>query len=95
MNDTPDYIIKKQFEIIMSKPLRERILMTFDMIEFARKCVENRIRSMNPAISDIDLKITVFNIFYEDLPEKTKKGVAEMMQHAAETTMHIKRKNPF
>ena len=81
MNDTPDYIIKKQFEIIYSKPVKERFLMTFDMIEFARKQAENNIRSKNPLINDKDLMIAVFNLFYDnDLSVQTKHAILNKMQ---------------
>lgn len=81
MKDTTDQILKKQFEIIYSKPLKERFLMTFDMIEFALKQAENNIRSQNPGISDIDLRIAVFNLFYKnDLPEKIRNSVKNKMR---------------
>lgn len=81
MKDTPDYIIKKQFEIIYSKPVKERFLMTFDMIEFARKQAENKIRSKNPYISDIDLMIAVFNLFYDkDFSVQTKNNILTKMR---------------
>lgn len=33
MNDTPKYIIQKQFEIIYAKPLKEKIAGLFEMTE--------------------------------------------------------------
>ncbi|MFH0865791.1 MAG: hypothetical protein V1904_06330 [Bacteroidota bacterium] len=81
MKDTPDHIIKKQFEIIYSKPIKERFLMTFDMIEFARKQAENNIRSKNPLINDTDLMIAVFILFYDkDLPVQTKNNILNKMR---------------
>ncbi len=34
MNDTPKYIQQKQFEIIIAKPLHERLNSLFEMTEF-------------------------------------------------------------
>ena len=55
--------------------------MIFDMIEFARKLAENNIRNQNPGISDIDLKVAVFNRFYyNDLSEQTRNFITNKMR---------------
>ncbi len=66
MNDTPTYILQKQFDIINNKPLRERLLNVFDLTELSINIISNRIKSKNPGISDIDLKVELFKIFYKD-----------------------------
>jgi hypothetical protein len=64
MTDTPDFIYQKQFEIIFSKPIKERFLMGFDMIESVRSMVENSIRRENPTMSALDVRIAVFKRYY-------------------------------
>ena len=66
MTDTPDFIYKKQFDIIFSKTPQERFLMGFDMIESVKSMVENSIRKETPAISDLDLRIAVFKRYYQN-----------------------------
>ena len=66
MSDTPDFIYQKQFDIIFSKPAKERYLMGFDMIESVKRIVENSIRKEIPAISDSDLRIAVFKRYYQN-----------------------------
>jgi len=64
MNDTPKYIYQKQFEIIMAKPLKERVAQVFEMTELSRRIIKNRIKTKNPNISEIDLKVELFKTFY-------------------------------
>jgi len=66
MNDTPDNIRKMQFQIIHSKPLKERIRMMTEMTDFSRKLIENQIRRRDPEITDIELRMEVFKAFYKD-----------------------------
>ena len=66
MTDTPDFIYKKQFDIIFSKTPQERFLMGFDMIESVKRMVENSIRRETPSISDLDLRIAVFKRYYQN-----------------------------
>jgi hypothetical protein len=66
MNDTPEDIRKMQFQVINSKPLKERIRMMTDMTDFSRKLIENQIRRKNPGITDNDVQLEVFKIFYKN-----------------------------
>ncbi len=78
MNDTPKYIQKKQFEIIISKPLKERLNGLFEMTELSRKIIQNRIKTQIPDISDIDLKVELFKAFYRfDYDIETLNQIAE------------------
>lgn len=71
MNDTPDYIHKKQLEIILSKSMPERILMGLQMMDDARFIVLNSIRKDNPGITEADLKIEFIRRYYKnDLSEE-------------------------
>ncbi|MCF6239924.1 MAG: hypothetical protein L3J74_01110 [Bacteroidales bacterium] len=81
MNDTPEHIYKKQFEITFEQPLKERLENIFEMTELARNIIQNRIKSQNPGISDIDLKIKLFKIFYKtDFDKQTFDSIIDDMQ---------------
>ena len=64
MTDTPLHIYEKQYEIMMAKPMSERILLGFETIDTTRQWIENSIKKDNPAISEIDLAIAVFLRYY-------------------------------
>ena len=82
MNDTPKYILQKQFEIIYAKPLKERINGIFEMTELSRKIIENQIRSKRPDLSEIEIKIELFKAFYRfDFNKETLNLIAEKMKH--------------
>lgn len=66
MTDTPEYIFNKQFEIFFSKPLKERLLMNFEMTEFVREATRRRIKRNHPEYSELDIKIEMFKQFYSD-----------------------------
>ena len=81
MNDTPKHIQKKQFEIIMAKPLKERLNGLFEMTELSRKIIQNRIKTKTPDISEIELKIELFKTFYRfDYDKETINRIAESMK---------------
>ena len=81
MNDTPKYIQQKQFEIIIAKPLKERLNGLFEMTELSRKIITNRIKTKIPDISDIDLKVELFKTFYRfDYDKETLNRIAENMK---------------
>ena len=81
MNDTPKYIKQKQFEIIMAKPLKERMNELFEMTELSRKIIQNRIKVKKPDISEIDLKVELFKTFYRfDFEKETLNRIAENMR---------------
>lgn len=65
MTDTPAHIYQKQYEIIASKPMSERVQLGFDTIDTARKWIENSIRQISPNISQADLAITIFLRYYQ------------------------------
>ena len=65
MNDTPKDVLRKQFEIIYSKPLEERIKSLFEMTELSRRIIQNRIKAGNPGLSETDLKVETFKAFYK------------------------------
>jgi hypothetical protein len=88
MNDTPKEILKKQFEIIYSKPLKERINGVFEMTELSRKIIKGRIKEKNPDISDIDLKVELFKVFYRfDFEEDELNRIATQMRNYLELNL--------
>lgn len=73
--------MKKQFEIIHSKPLKERVENMFEMTELSRKIIQNRIRLKTPDISEIELKIETFKTFYrQDFDNETLEQVISSMR---------------
>ena len=81
MNDTPKDILQKQFEIIISKPLKERLNGLFEMTELSRKIIQNRIIAKNPNISEADVKVELFKAFYRsDFDNNSLNQIAESMK---------------
>ncbi|OQX98066.1 MAG: hypothetical protein B6I24_06515 [Bacteroidetes bacterium 4572_128] len=81
MNDTPKYIQQKQFEIIFSKPLKERLKGLFEMTELSRNILRNRIKTQEPNLSKIDLQVKLFKMFYRfDFDKETLNLIAEDMK---------------
>jgi hypothetical protein len=81
MNDTPKYILQKQFEIIYAKSLKERINGIFEMTELSRKIIQNQIHSKRPDLSEIEIKIELFKAFYKfDFNKETLSLISEKMK---------------
>ena len=81
MNDTPKYILQKQFEIIHAKPLQERIAGLFEMTELSRKIIQNQLKIRNPEFTEIELKIELFKAFYRfDFDPDTLNKIAVSMK---------------
>jgi hypothetical protein len=81
MNDTPDYILRKQFEIMDAKTLPERLQGLFEMTELSRTIILNQIRRERPELTEIDAKIELFKVFYKsDFDEETLNKIADEMK---------------
>lgn len=81
MDDTPQHIKQKQYDIIMSKPLKERIYMAFDMIDFSRSLIRSSIKRDIPDISPIDLHLELFRRFYKnDFDDETMEKIISQMK---------------
>lgn len=65
MNDTSREIQQKQYEIVMAKPLNKRLDGLFEMTDLSRKIIQNRIIAKNPKISEVELKVEMFKVFYQ------------------------------
>ena len=80
MKDTPDYIIRKQFDIIHSKPLAARLKMMTEMTELSWSIIKNQIRKKAPHLSEGELKIEVFKIFYKsDFDQDTMDKIIDSL----------------
>ncbi len=81
MNDTPKYILEKQFEIVMEKPLQERVRNLFEMTELSRRIIRNRIEANNPDIPEVELNIELFKAFYRsDFDDHSLNQIADSMK---------------
>jgi hypothetical protein len=74
MNDTSEWARQKQREIIFAKTEEERLLMGFEMIDYAYMVVENSIKEANPGIGRGDLVAEIFKRYYahEFSPEQVE-----------------------
>ncbi len=81
MNDTPRYILQKQFEIMNAKPLKERIIGLFEMTELSRNIILNQLHKKKPELSEIELKIELFKAFYKfDFDKDLLNKIADKMR---------------
>ena len=81
MTDTPHHIYKKQYDIIASKPMDERVRLSFETIDTTRQWVENSIKQNTPNISRIDLAIAVFLRYYSiDFTEIQRDNIIGSMR---------------
>ena len=81
MNDTPRYVLQKQFEIMNAKPLRDRISSLFEMTELSRSIILNQLQRKNPELNEIELKIELFKAFYRiDFDDETLNKIAGKMK---------------
>ena len=81
MNDTPRYILQKQFEIIHAKPLKERLEGLFEMTELSRNIIRNQLRLKHPGMTEKETEVELFKTFYRfDFDEETLNRIAEEMR---------------
>ena len=90
MNDTPKYILQKQFDIIYAKPLKERLAGVFEMTELSRRIIQNQLVSKRPELTEIEIKVELFKSFYRfDFDEGTLNRIAENMRQFLATIHQI------
>ena len=72
MTDTPDFIARKQFEIIQSKTVKERFEIFDGMMSFVRQMTIKRIKKrLGENISEAQLKYELIKEYYgTELPEE-------------------------
>lgn len=66
MNDTPEHIAKKQFDILYAKTAKEQFGMAIEMSEFGHRLAQRRVSKANPGLSPLELKMRVFRAYYAD-----------------------------
>ena len=66
MNDSTPEMWKKQHELMLAMPMKQRFMEDIDMTEFTRKLMATDVRRQNPGVSELELKIEVFKGYYED-----------------------------
>ena len=72
MNDTPQHIFKKQFDIIYKRSDAEKIERWLELTELSRTIILDQLREKHPEMSERDLIAELFKIFYRNdfTPEK-------------------------
>ena len=81
MNDTSRDIRQEQFEIVMAKPLKKRLEALFEMTDLSRKIIQNRIIAKNPKISEVELKVELFKVFYQsEFDEHSLQQIADSIK---------------
>ncbi|HAK79181.1 MAG TPA: hypothetical protein DCR35_15070 [Runella sp.] len=72
MTDTPDFIARKQFEIIRSKTVQERFTIFDGMMNFVRQMTIKRVKKrLGADISEAELKYELIKEYYgSELSEK-------------------------
>ena len=78
MTDTSIEILNKQREILFQKSMKERFKIGAETIDFGRTIVASSIKKKYPLISEIDLKISIFKRYYENV--FTKKELNLIIQ---------------
>ncbi|MFN3315837.1 MAG: hypothetical protein ACK40K_03430 [Raineya sp.] len=75
MQDTPDYIRQKQFEIISQKSNAEKLQITMEMIELSLQMAYNLIKHQNPHFSHREIIAHRFETIYKDyfLPDELQR----------------------
>jgi hypothetical protein len=82
MNDTPPEILKKQFEIIKSKPEGVRYAMQMEMMDYAANQTKALIRKKNPHLSEREVVIEFVKLYYkDDFSEEEMLRIVEWMKN--------------
>ena len=90
MNDSSRDIRQKQFEIVMAKPLKRRLEALFEMTDLSRKIIQDRIRAKNPNISEVELKVELFKVFYKsDFDEHSLQQIADSIKQYWEKKIQL------
>lgn len=81
MRDTPYEILKKQVEIIQSKPERERYAMQIEMMEYAMNQTKALLRKRHPHLSEREITVEFVKLYYkDDFSEEEMQKIVEWMK---------------
>jgi hypothetical protein len=90
MNDTTKEIYRKQFEIIKTQSLEQRIKGIFEMTELSSEIIKNRIKEAHPHLTETELKVETFKIFYRlDFDSITLNQIASSMSNYLEKNSDV------
>jgi hypothetical protein len=78
MNDTSPDARAKQLEVIFTKTEEQRILMALQMMDDVRQMVIDGIRSLEPGISEGELKVRFIQQYYKN--DVTEEYLADVIQ---------------
>ena len=70
--DTSPHIQAYYLAWLNKKSPAERLAMAIEQCESVKKIIENRIKSENPFISDVELKVKIFESYYSSDFSKEK-----------------------
>ena len=74
----------------MAKPLKRRLEGLFEMTDLSRKIIQNRIIAKNPEISEVELKVELFKIFYQsDFDEHSLQQIADSIKQYWEKKIQL------
>lgn len=72
MKDTSEQMAQKQFDIVFSKSLKERMLMSFEMIDYAALQTKRLLKKWHPHLDEQALTIAFIQFYYADVIENGK-----------------------
>ncbi len=89
MKDTPDFIAQKQYEIFMSKPLEERVLLNLDLSAWVWQMTFLRLKRENPHLPDVEIRILRFIEYYdkEFSPEQIQEISEKMRRYTVDEVL--------
>jgi hypothetical protein len=78
VHDTPEHVMRKQFEIIFAKPVAERARMGFEMLAELHLMAKRRVERDYPHFSPLEVRLKVFEDIYRD--DFTPEQLADIQQ---------------
>ena len=74
----------------MAKPLKRRLEALFEMTDLSRKIMQNRIIAKNPKISEVELKVELFKVFYQsEFDEHSLQQIADSIKQYCEKKIQL------
>ncbi len=81
MQDTPDFIAQKQYEIFMSKPLEERVLLNLDVSAWVWQMTFLRLKQAYPHLPDVEIRVLRFMEYYgKEFSTEQQTEISEKMR---------------
>jgi hypothetical protein len=82
-HDTPPEVDARLDELFRARSGSDRVLMACEMFDLARELMAARVRELEPGLSELEVKIRVFQRMYaEDLDAETIARVSTRMRAA-------------